>query len=147
VRDLIHDFHNSRYASCLAHLAALRPVLALDIHAHDHSQVTGQERFGAQATARRGFRGARAKGSGPAPRATDRPCRMPWHARAQRAGPRQLHAGVLDPVTCPRPSAPHPLSWQALYNMIRHRALVQYTTPYSSVSLAAMASAFGSDTA
>ena len=31
--------------------------------------------------------------------------------------------------------------------MIRHRALVQYTAPYSSVSLDAMAAAFGSDTA
>jgi hypothetical protein len=39
VRDLIHDFHASRYASCLAHLAALRPALALDIHAHDHAAV------------------------------------------------------------------------------------------------------------
>lgn len=39
VRDLISDFYNSRYASCLAHLAALRPALALDIHLHDHAQV------------------------------------------------------------------------------------------------------------
>jgi hypothetical protein len=30
--------------------------------------------------------------------------------------------------------------------MIRHRALVQYTAPYSSVALAAMADAFGTDT-
>ncbi len=43
VRDLIHDFHNSRYASCLAHLAALRPALALDIHLHDHAQVGKEE--------------------------------------------------------------------------------------------------------
>ncbi|KIY96361.1 COP9 signalosome complex subunit 1, partial [Monoraphidium neglectum] len=72
VRDLISDFYNSRYASCLAHLAALRPALALDVHLHDHAQ--------------------------------------------------------------------------ALYASIRHRALVQYTAPYSSVSLAAMAQAFGTDT-
>lgn len=39
MRDLISDFYNSRYSSCLAHLKALRPALALDIHLHDHAQV------------------------------------------------------------------------------------------------------------
>jgi len=42
------------------------------------------------------------------------------------------------------PSTPTP---QALYAMVRHRALVQYTAPYSSVSLGAMAGAFGTETA
>lgn len=36
VRELIHDFHSSRYASCLSYLDALRPTLLLDIHLYDH---------------------------------------------------------------------------------------------------------------
>jgi hypothetical protein len=37
VREIIHDFHNSRYATCFAALEALRPVIACDIHLHDHA--------------------------------------------------------------------------------------------------------------
>jgi hypothetical protein len=37
VREVIHDFHNSRYATCFAALEALRPVIACDIHLHDHA--------------------------------------------------------------------------------------------------------------
>lgn len=33
---MVHDFYNSRYATCFAQLEALRPVLAADIHLHDH---------------------------------------------------------------------------------------------------------------
>ena len=36
VREAAHDFFQSRYASCLAHLEKLRPDLLLDLHLHDH---------------------------------------------------------------------------------------------------------------
>jgi COP9 signalosome complex subunit 1 len=36
VRDMVHDFYNSRYATCFAALEALKPILAIDIHLHDH---------------------------------------------------------------------------------------------------------------
>jgi len=36
VRELIHDFYASRYASCLSYLEQLRPTLQLDVHLHDH---------------------------------------------------------------------------------------------------------------
>ncbi|XP_008795398.1 COP9 signalosome complex subunit 1-like [Phoenix dactylifera] len=36
VRELIHDFYASRYASCLEYLENLKPNLLLDIHLHDH---------------------------------------------------------------------------------------------------------------
>ena len=36
VRELIHDFHHSRYAACLAKLARMRPALLLDLHLSDH---------------------------------------------------------------------------------------------------------------
>ena len=68
VRELIHDFHASRYASCLKYLEQLRPTLALDVHLHDHVDK--------------------------------------------------------------------------LYEKIRHKALIQYTTPFISVDLAIMAAAF-----
>ncbi len=70
VRELLHDFYGSRYASCLRTLAALRPSLALDMYL-----------------------------------------------------------------------APHV---EALYSAIRQRALIQYTAPFTSVSLATMAEAFSS---
>ena len=41
VREAVHDFYLSRYASCLDHLAKLRADLCLDLHLHDHvKQVT-----------------------------------------------------------------------------------------------------------
>ncbi len=36
MRDIVHDFYNSRYATCFAALEALKPSLAMDIHLHDH---------------------------------------------------------------------------------------------------------------
>lgn len=33
---MVHDFYNSRYATCFAALEALKPQLAVDIHLHDH---------------------------------------------------------------------------------------------------------------
>lgn len=119
VRDLIHDFYNSRYASCLAHLAALRPALALDIHLHDHAQVRGRARACAQS----------------------RPCPL------QASTPAASQCACKG-CTFNSPSLPHSTTTphQALYASIRHRALVQYTAPYSSVNLAAMAQAFGTDT-
>eukprot|EP00252_Welwitschia_mirabilis_P017230 TRINITY_DN38206_c0_g1_i1.p1 TRINITY_DN38206_c0_g1~~TRINITY_DN38206_c0_g1_i1.p1 ORF type:complete len:440 (-),score=62.48 TRINITY_DN38206_c0_g1_i1:314-1633(-) len=39
VRELIHDFYASRYASCLKYLQNLKPNLMLDIHLHDHVEV------------------------------------------------------------------------------------------------------------
>nr|XP_043624640.1 COP9 signalosome complex subunit 1 [Erigeron canadensis] len=36
VRELIHDFYSSRYASCLQYLVNLKANLMLDIHLHDH---------------------------------------------------------------------------------------------------------------
>jgi len=36
VRELVHDFYNSRYASCLKTLEKLKPDLLLDLHLHDH---------------------------------------------------------------------------------------------------------------
>ncbi|KAJ8900387.1 hypothetical protein K2173_025027 [Erythroxylum novogranatense] len=39
VRELIHDFYSSRYASCLDYLENLKANLLLDIHLHDHVEV------------------------------------------------------------------------------------------------------------
>jgi len=36
VRELVHDFYNSKYASCLEYLRKLKPDLLLDLHLHDH---------------------------------------------------------------------------------------------------------------
>jgi len=36
VRELVHDFHNSKYAACLQYLRKLKPDLLLDLHLHDH---------------------------------------------------------------------------------------------------------------
>ncbi|CAN0287000.1 unnamed protein product, partial [Discosporangium mesarthrocarpum] len=36
VRELIHDFANSRYKACLGHLASIRGELDLDLHLHSH---------------------------------------------------------------------------------------------------------------
>jgi len=36
VRELVHDFYGSRYASCLKYLEKLRPDLLLDIHLREH---------------------------------------------------------------------------------------------------------------
>ncbi|KAH7306636.1 hypothetical protein KP509_22G023200 [Ceratopteris richardii] len=68
VRELIHDFYASRYASCLGYLQKLKTNLTLDIHLHDHVE--------------------------------------------------------------------------SLYTLIRHKALIQYTTPFISVNLNRMADAF-----
>ncbi|EFJ08729.1 hypothetical protein SELMODRAFT_235966 [Selaginella moellendorffii] len=68
VREVIHDFYASRYASCLSCLQKLKGSLVLDIHLYDHVE--------------------------------------------------------------------------ALYEQIRHKALIQYTTPFISVDLNTMANAF-----
>lgn len=68
VRELIHDFYASRYASCIEYLQNLKANLLLDIHLHDHVET--------------------------------------------------------------------------LYDQIRHKALIQYTTPFISVDLRTMANAF-----
>eukprot|EP01018_Ginkgo_biloba_P004207 Gb_13469 [translate_table: standard] len=39
VRELIHDFYASRYASCLEYLQNLKSNLLLDIHLHDHVET------------------------------------------------------------------------------------------------------------
>ncbi|KAG5231328.1 COP9 signalosome complex family protein [Salix suchowensis] len=39
VRELIHDFYSSHYASCLDYLGNLKANLMLDIHLHDHVQT------------------------------------------------------------------------------------------------------------
>lgn len=39
VRELIHDFYSSRYASCLDYLGSLKANLLLDIHLHDHVET------------------------------------------------------------------------------------------------------------
>jgi len=36
VRELVADFYNSKYASCLKYLKKLKPDLLLDLHLHDH---------------------------------------------------------------------------------------------------------------
>ena len=36
VRELLTDFHESRYASCLSYLERLKPDLLVDLHLHDH---------------------------------------------------------------------------------------------------------------
>jgi len=36
VRELVHDFYGSRYASCLSYLDKMRPDLVLDLHLHAH---------------------------------------------------------------------------------------------------------------
>lgn len=39
VRELIHDFYSSHYASCLDYLGNLKTNLLLDIHLHDHVEM------------------------------------------------------------------------------------------------------------
>ncbi|KAK2983978.1 hypothetical protein RJ640_027303 [Escallonia rubra] len=39
VRELIHDFYSSHYASCLDYLGSLKANLLLDIHLHDHVET------------------------------------------------------------------------------------------------------------
>ncbi|KAE9460071.1 hypothetical protein RHGRI_019146 [Rhododendron griersonianum] len=39
VRELIHDFYSSHYASCLDYLGNLKANLLLDIHLHDHVEM------------------------------------------------------------------------------------------------------------
>ncbi|XP_065864759.1 COP9 signalosome complex subunit 1 [Euphorbia lathyris] len=39
VRELIHDFYSSHYASCLDYLGNLKANLMLDIHLHDHVET------------------------------------------------------------------------------------------------------------
>jgi COP9 signalosome complex subunit 1 len=39
VRELIHDFYASHYASCLDYLGSLKANLLLDIHLHDHVET------------------------------------------------------------------------------------------------------------
>ncbi|KAK1322585.1 COP9 signalosome complex subunit 1 [Acorus calamus] len=39
VRELIHDFYASRYATCLEYLENLKETLLLDIHLHDHVET------------------------------------------------------------------------------------------------------------
>ncbi|XP_057979054.1 COP9 signalosome complex subunit 1 [Malania oleifera] len=39
VRELIHDFYSSHYASCLEYLGNLKANLLLDIHLHDHVET------------------------------------------------------------------------------------------------------------
>ena len=34
MREMVHDFYGSRYASCLTQLEKLRPALKLDVHLH-----------------------------------------------------------------------------------------------------------------
>lgn len=68
VREVVHDFHSSRYALCLGALAELKNDLLMDLHLAEHVEE--------------------------------------------------------------------------LYEMIRHRALIQYATPFSSVDLERMATAF-----
>eukprot|EP00798_Chlamydomonas_sp_ICE-L_P013423 gene13423-19280_t len=36
LRELVHDFFNSRYASCLDHLETLKPLALMDMHLHQH---------------------------------------------------------------------------------------------------------------
>lgn len=43
VREVVHDFYNSRYATCFSQLEALRPVIAVDIHLHDHAAALYRE--------------------------------------------------------------------------------------------------------
>eukprot|EP01111_Echinosteliopsis_oligospora_P002599 TRINITY_DN138_c0_g1_i2.p1 TRINITY_DN138_c0_g1~~TRINITY_DN138_c0_g1_i2.p1 ORF type:complete len:494 (-),score=153.65 TRINITY_DN138_c0_g1_i2:105-1424(-) len=43
VREMIHDFYGSKYASCLAHLEKLKGDLLLDIHLHDHVESLYQK--------------------------------------------------------------------------------------------------------
>ena len=39
IRELIHDFYTSHYASCLEYLGNLKANLLLDIHLHDHVET------------------------------------------------------------------------------------------------------------
>jgi COP9 signalosome complex subunit 1 len=39
VRELVYDFVNSRYGSCLKYLGELQPELMLDLHLHKHVQA------------------------------------------------------------------------------------------------------------
>ncbi|KAF3682698.1 COP9 signalosome complex subunit 1 [Capsicum annuum] len=39
IRELIHDFYTSHYASCLEYLGNLKANLMLDIHLHDHVET------------------------------------------------------------------------------------------------------------
>ncbi|KAK6920195.1 Proteasome component (PCI) domain [Dillenia turbinata] len=43
VRELIHDFYSSHYASCLEYLGNLKANLLLDIHLHDHVETLYDE--------------------------------------------------------------------------------------------------------
>ncbi|KAL6981884.1 COP9/signalosome complex subunit Csn1 [Sarracenia purpurea var. burkii] len=43
VRELIHDFYSSHYASCLDYLGSLKANLLLDIHLHDHVETLYDE--------------------------------------------------------------------------------------------------------
>ncbi|CAL5331543.1 COP9 signalosome complex subunit 1-like [Camellia sinensis] len=43
VRELIHDFYSSHYASCLDYLGNLKANLLLDIHLHDHVEMLYDE--------------------------------------------------------------------------------------------------------
>ncbi|XP_059634118.1 COP9 signalosome complex subunit 1-like [Cornus florida] len=43
VRELIHDFYSSRYASCLDYLGRLKSNLLLDMHLHDHVETLYDE--------------------------------------------------------------------------------------------------------
>ncbi|KAE9463083.1 hypothetical protein C3L33_05005, partial [Rhododendron williamsianum] len=43
VRELIHNFYSSHYASCLDYLGSLKANLLLDIHLHDHVETLYEE--------------------------------------------------------------------------------------------------------
>ncbi|KAK6918428.1 Proteasome component (PCI) domain [Dillenia turbinata] len=43
VRELIHDFYSSHYASCLEYLGNIKANLLLDIHLHDHVETLYDE--------------------------------------------------------------------------------------------------------
>lgn len=36
-REMVHDFYESRYASCLSHLEKMQPALSLDVHLQRHA--------------------------------------------------------------------------------------------------------------
>ena len=38
VREMVHDFYGSRYASCLAQLEKLQPALKLDVHLNRYAR-------------------------------------------------------------------------------------------------------------
>jgi COP9 signalosome complex subunit 1 len=43
IKDMIHDFYSSQYASCLQKLDKLKPVLLLDLHLSDHMEGLYQQ--------------------------------------------------------------------------------------------------------